>query len=61
MAFWEVIEEVITALTRNQVVPQGARGFESHTSRQKSPKYQGFRAFLFVLLLKSDSKLWKGQ
>ena len=30
------IEVVITALTRNQVYPQGYRGFESHPVRQKS-------------------------
>ena len=30
---WKRIEVVITALTRNQVVPNGARGFESHRFR----------------------------
>ena len=32
---WTGIEVVITALTRNQVVSQEARGFESHPVRQK--------------------------
>ena len=31
---WTGIEVVITALTRNQVYPQGYRGFESHPVRQ---------------------------
>ena len=31
---WSGIEVVITALTRNQVYPQGYRGFESHPLRQ---------------------------
>ena len=31
---WTGIEVVITALTRNQVVSQEARGFESHPVRQ---------------------------
>lgn len=35
---WTGIEEVITALTRNQVVARAARGFESHPVRQ----LQGF-------------------
>ena len=35
---WTGIEVVITALTRNQVVAQAARGFESHPVRQ----LQGF-------------------
>ena len=30
---WRRIEAVITALTRNQVAPHGARGFESHRLR----------------------------
>ncbi len=33
---WTGIEVVITALTRNQVVSQEARGFESHPVRQYS-------------------------
>ncbi len=32
--FCSGIEVVITALTRNQVYPQGYRGFESHPLRQ---------------------------
>ena len=32
---WTGIEVVITALTRNQVVAQAARGFESHPVRQR--------------------------
>ena len=33
MAIRSGIEVVITALTRNQVYPQGYRGFESHPLR----------------------------
>ena len=41
---------VITALTRNQVVAQAARGFESHPVRQrKAGKSNGFVGFLFYL------------
>lgn len=33
--FWRRIEVAITSLTRNQVVGQPARGFESHRLRQQ--------------------------
>ena len=57
------IEEVITALTRNQVVAQAARGFESHPVRQrKTGESNGFIGFyLFTdihlyLISSHDSK-----
>ena len=40
---------VITALTRNQVVAQAARGFESHPIRQKNPHSQEWGFLLFSL------------
>ncbi len=39
-----VIEAVITSCTRNAVVLYRARGFESHTLRQKSTSTSGFAA-----------------
>ena len=45
------IEEVITALTRNQVISQEVRGFESHSLRHKpvcGPPQAGF-PFICVL------------
>ena len=41
MYIWIGIEVVITALTRNQVVAQAARGFESHPIRQKRDSRMG--------------------
>lgn len=53
MHIWIGIEVVITALTRNQVVAQAARGFESHPIRQKSPaNSRGCWTFLFARILK---------
>ena len=37
---------VITALTRNQVVPNGARGFESHRLRSEN----GLEPFVYAVL-----------
>ena len=39
------IEVAITSLTRNQVVPSGARGFESHPLREKPEDLRGFSGF----------------
>ena len=44
---WTGIEVVITALTRNQVVSQEARGFESHPVRQKETVTRKGGCFLF--------------
>ena len=45
---------VITALTRNQVYPQGYRGFESHPVRHKSTEIYlilvSFRTFMYRIL-----------
>ena len=40
------IEVVITALTRNQVASQEARGFESHRFRQKIPVHRNGNFFI---------------
>ena len=46
------IEEVITALTRNQVVARAARGFESHPVRQRKPHKPSVYAVLPYLYCK---------
>ena len=45
---WRRIEVVITALTRNQVASQEARGFESHRLRQKIPVHKNGNFFIQV-------------
>ena len=37
--------------TRNQVVAQAARGFESHPVRHKPWKHNAFKAFYFLFLV----------
>ena len=44
------IEVAITSLTRNQVVPFGARGFESHPLRKSLKIREDFQAFFEKLL-----------
>ena len=50
--FWRRIEVAITSLTRNQVVGQPARGFESHRLRfQMYPAVLFFTAGCFIWFL----------
>ncbi len=49
-----VIEAVITSCTRNAVVLYRARGFESHTLRQKATPASSLWAFLIFLLFQGD-------
>ena len=48
LRIWTGIEEVITALTRNQVVAQAARGFESHPVRQIGHKPHSYAVCVFL-------------
>ena len=50
---WTGIEVVITALTRNQVVAQAARGFESHPVRQNALELNNSKAFFISCVLRS--------
>ena len=52
LVIWRRIEVVITSLTRNQVVGQPARGFESHRLRLlKTPRVPAREFFLSLLFL----------
>ena len=57
-----VIEAVITSCTRNAVVLYWARGFESHTLRQKSTPASRFTAcglFWFSCFLRENFLTWQ--
>lgn len=46
---WRVIEEAVTSRTRNAVVHLWARGFESHTLREK---FMRWAAALTITIVK---------
>ena len=56
-ASWRRIEVVITSRTRNAVVGQPARGFESHRLRTKEQNTNGVLFFVVVFINRQSAKL----